>query len=421
MASLETEVEPEVEYPEPEVEAVPETSGETKTDPVAEGELSDEATLYLWICLYSVCILLIVVGNISIIYAMLRRKLLRRRPVNYFLFSLIVARASIGLLVVPARLLGLFSEEYLGSMLCKLCHHAGHTSSVTSILSTSMIAVTKYIDVVKYRGRLRFSTSQGSLGVAGVWIMGGLYAIRAPVFYDLILVDSHDGGTAYYACKIDPSFADINIVCVYLDLVLLFVLPFATIVYCYSGTIKGLKRLSKITNENSTKNDDRKPKLVEIPPPVEVKNAWGEEKTIKTAYNKAAGLRNQEMPFSVAEKPEAESDPDVQKAALRSIKMILIVASLFVVCTFIPYPFKIYTYYHDVSEAFNVCERWVYFLSYCNAWINVIVIIYFRKDIRDGLRCRASRVDNDGAAKETFTRPRQSIKSIADQMVVNIA
>ncbi len=409
MASPETNSEPEAE---PESE----TAAEPEDEPSAVAEITDEARLYLWICLYSACILLIVIGNTAIIYAMLRRKLLRSRPVNYFLFSLIVARASIGLLVVPARLLGLFSEEYLGSILCKLCHYAGHTSTVTSILSTSMVAVTKYIDIVKHEGTLRFTTRQGSLGVVAVWIAGALYAIRAPIFYDLIAMKSEDGSTLY-SCRISPSFADVNIVFVYVDLVILFALPFAVIAFCYSGTIKGLRRMaadsmdSKVPAED-TENDE-KPKLRVSPPPVEIRPVWEDEEQ-----------QRKKSPFKAAQKmaanPEAESDAEIRKASLRSIKMILIVATLFVICTFIPYPFKIYTYYHEVSEAFNVAERWVYFLSYCNAWLNVIVILYFRKDIRDGMRCRSARVDSGTELKENTAPKAQSMENIVDQMVVNI-
>ena len=97
--------------------------------------------------LYSLIILIILVGNILVAMVIARSPKLRGNASNLYLLSLVLARASVAVFVIPARITGMFSEAYLGSALCKLCHFAALGSSAASVFSVVSIAISKYIQV----------------------------------------------------------------------------------------------------------------------------------------------------------------------------------------------------------------------------------------------------------------------------------
>ena len=146
-----------VPEPYPEAEPIAEIDGGAEP----EGESVEPSLMVSFIFLYSVIILLVVIGNCLVATVIIRSKLLKKNKVNWFLLSLIVARVVIGLFVVPARITGLFSEEYLQGIICKLCHYVGHGSSVASVFSIVGISITSYWRFVKEKDL--FSTTKGNL------------------------------------------------------------------------------------------------------------------------------------------------------------------------------------------------------------------------------------------------------------------
>ena len=154
---------------EPKAEA--EQQAEAEPEAIPEGEAPGRM-LSQWITLFTLCILIIIVGNILIILIILRNKKTRTEQANVFFLSLLVARTSVAIFVIPARITGLFSNELLGSVLCKLCHYAGRGSAVTSVLSTTAVALPN-TERFRISGQSQFGSpvcwwhSFGLLGIYG--------------------------------------------------------------------------------------------------------------------------------------------------------------------------------------------------------------------------------------------------------------
>ena len=71
-----------------------------------------------------------------------------------------------------------------------------------------------------------------------------------------------------------------------------------------------------------------------------------------------------------------------------AISMVTTIASLFFICNAFLYGYKIYEY--NTSKDNKLVEMILYYISYSNAWMNAIVLLYFRTDlhtlIANGLR-----------------------------------
>ena len=207
-----------------------ESEGESEEEEEAMAEIA-ETELVLFIVLYSLCIFLIVFGNILVVVIITKDKQLRRNTTNLYLLSLVTARASIGVLVVPARITGLFSESYLGSILCKLCHFAAGGSAAASVFSIVAIAIVRYLEVVHGKDIKNLSMSRSILIVVLIWGLGFVYAIRFGIFNDLFIVRT--GTKPTWTCSIHTDYAEINEIFIFVDMLCLFLVPFVIILYCY--------------------------------------------------------------------------------------------------------------------------------------------------------------------------------------------
>ena len=342
-----SEPEPEGELAEPEWSSTPES-----LEPEAEPEFSG-AELSIWIIAYSLSILLIIVGNSLLIAAMVKRKMAKKTASNVFLLSLVVSRAAVGLLVVPARITGVFSEKYLGSTLCKLCHYGGLTSVTSSVFSTTCVAFVKYKEI-KHNG-VFISHKVAIMGVLVLWLMSFLYAIRAPVFFDLNLVTLTEGAEPMWLCTISPRYQNTDSKFMFVDLVLLFGVPLLVILVSYWKAIKTLREVS-----SSTTRMDK------------VSKAGSESSMGETSGVKERTQRRQD--------------------SINTMRMLVMVAALFLLCTIAPYILRIYRYSNGFFKSYGIIEQIVYIWCYGNAWINVIVLVYFRIDLYDGMKailCRS--------------------------------
>ncbi len=305
---------------QPESEGVEQPEEEIEPEP----EIGGTAEVVIFVTLYSLIIVFIIAGNAIVVAVIVRNKRLRQNTSNLFLMSLVTARASIGVFVVPAKLTGLFSEEYLGSILCKLCHFAALGSSVASILSICTIAIVKY-RVVILNAKDCITMKQSGMVICMIWTVGFLYAIKAPIVNDLTIIQVQ--GIYIWACTIDPQYKNINKYFIFGDVFFLFLVPFIIVLFCYIAVVKRLTYETKMATHHN----------------------------IVLEHN------------------------------AKAIKMLIILTGLFTVCTLSPMIFKIYlmwggAYFNNI----NIVEHVIYMFSYSNSWFNIIVFAIFRDDLRDG-------------------------------------
>ena len=398
----EPEVEPGVEPEnEPETELVgewePEPESEGETDATAESEPETEPEMEpgeaaIWVTLYSIFIVLILAGNILIIGVLLRNKRLKRSATNLFLLSLLVARACIAVFVVPARITGIFSEEYLGSAMCKLCHFCALGSSVSSVLSTVGVAFSKYLEVV--RKRTDFNVKRTSVAIGVVWLISYSYAVRNLVLTDLTRLHAD---SSIISCTVDSDYDKANNVFTFVDIVCLFLAPFAVILFCYVKVIVNLNRSRKATVQtpNHANSDEKRP----TPPPTKLAFVDSDKQVNDQHLEEVKVTAKNGHILQQQQKQQQETQLNITEDFLRNAKMLVTVTMLFTVCTSIPYIWALYVYWATTLPSnFQDIDRSVYLCSYANPWLNVFVFVYFRYDIRDGLRsicaCGCSRKEN---------------------------
>ena len=394
----EAEVEAEAElYPEGEGEQDAEWEGETEAewmgtsepeseygtaevwpegtvDPESEGsaEFTSDYETYSWITVYSAFILLILAGNLLIIVILLRNAKNRQNAFTLFVLSLLASRATIAVFVVPARITGIFSEEYLGNAMCKLCHFCALGSSTTSVLSTVSVAVSKYVEVT--RPTYKLATRRTWSMVGSIWACGFMYAIRNLVFTGLRVVDLNDGTTTV-GCRVLEKYSDMNNYFLFIDSTLLFVSPFVIVLVCYIKVIRFTTRKTGVSEKEKMRASQK-----------------GQIKTI--TLGDQSGNNNMSAVnvtwTGVVDKQPNGSTPETRnmdRESIRNSQMLVMVTFLFTICTSIPYIWRMYLYSQERAPAnFQRIDRIVYLCSYANPWMNVLVFFYYKDEIKAGMK-----------------------------------
>ena len=317
-----------------------------------------------FIVVYSVIIFLVVVGNCMVATILIKRQLMHKNVSNWYLLSLVVARILIGLFIIPAQITGLFSAEYLEEPLCKLCHYVGHGSAVASAFSIMGIAITTYWKLVK--GRDIIATKKHNMrAVLGIWVVAFVYACHAMVTNGLHVQTIDD--EEIWMCTPDPKFMHVTRYLVLIDCVVLFIIPLIVVFYCYISVIKHLAR-QKLTHSGEK-------------PRASVDCSVGLEYTETSAQHKDVTV--QETNISA-------------RQVLIQIRMLIILMTLFTICTLAPMVIKIYVHWQEamITNQRNIMIVLLQF-SYSNAWYNIVVFYICKKDIRSGFHgifCRGSSV-----------------------------
>ncbi len=295
-----------------------------------EAEVSTITQQWL-ITVYCIIIVLTVGGNITVIVVIVRHPELRKNISNIYLLSLVTARTMIGIFVIPARITGLFSAEYLGSGLCKACQFAAMTSAGASILSIVTIAIVNYRIIVIEDMNTKMTTKQSFIILGVVWGLALMYAIRAIIIVDLFIFEEADGSHSW-ECGVLPQYKNTDKNLVIADMVVLFIIPFCIVCCAYSAVIRKLahkRRLSEFNNINTT----------------------------------------------------------LDAASKKVIHMLIVLVILFCICTVSPLFVQLYILWGGTRfDKFSIFQEVIYMFSYSNAWFNIIVFAIFRADLRDGLR-----------------------------------
>ncbi len=319
----EAEAEPDVE-PDINLSKQLESTENSAIDVESEAEFEAEFGLggiYILVTIYCLCMSLIISGNVLVAVVIMKSHQLRKNTSNIFLMSLVSARACIGIFVIPVRISALFSEKYLGSILCKLCHFGALGSSCVSVFSIAAIAIVKCYAVANTTERLTIRQSIWVITV--LWSSGFLYAIRAAILNDLQVFKVND--IYIWSCAIKPIYSNIYIYIMLADMIFLCILPFGIVLICHFHIISSLK------------------------------------------HNIAIILLSRGI---------------VMRHNAKTVRMLIILMTLFAICSLAPMIFTIYC--ESVGAAFSnmhLVEHAIYLFSYSNSWFNIIVFSIFREDL----------------------------------------
>ena len=337
-----------------------ETEGQGQVEEEAEGEGEGESAspeyeedvLIALVVSFSIVTILVIVGNISLVHVILARSTMRTKTANLYLMSLLIARACIGIFVVPGRITGMFSERYLGQTFCKLCHYAASGSLATSVFSIVAMAIIRLREVKKAKDAGPRSLRRNLFMISTIWIVGFLYAIRSVYVTDLVLVTTPSN--TLWLCIAHPAYAIYDRYFVMVDLVVMLLLPLSIITPCYFMVISQLNR-DRLTSR-------------------------------QTALDRRASKRN-----------------------LQSIKMTLTLMALFIGCSSGPIALNCYLAWGGTTfDGIEIAEAVLHIISYSNAWVNVVVFIRFRHDLREAFLADLRRLVG---AKKIASEPDEIVRA----------
>ena len=380
--------------PEPEPESYPESpdlqpeeepngSAQSESEPAAipEDRILSEHETITWTFLYLLLIVAILIINALIIRAMFKRRggtntespkerlNCIRKPSDLFLLSLIVARMNVAAFVMPARIMGMFSTEGIGSLVCKACAFAGTGSATTSVFCTCAVAVCKVVEL-KYSGR---PSRRNTLYVIGLlWIIGHLYAVREPFLNDIVERE-HSGGDISFICAENPKYQTATAIFMFFDILLLFVIP-SVIVICSTASFISL--LSKPAPVSTPVTND---KLFDI-----IVKTHPDIKQGEMLPRNNNALKDTKQCNITSNQPRSPGAHTLKTKDTRY--MALIIMMLFIFCYAASYTWKALLLTNSLShlkiETALSIEQSVYLWCFLNPILNAMTYLYFRVDIR---------------------------------------
>lgn len=407
-ADAQPSAEPEYE-PEPEPE--PESEPEGEPQPVAEPmSLSTEAVT-AWTAVYSVVIVATIVCNVVLITSMLRRRKSDKKNClskasDVFLVSLLAARTTVAVFVMPSRILGLFPVQDVGSVICKLCEFAATGSAASSVLSTCAVAVAKLREAKTSAKPQTFSQRRAWLNVVALWSAGHVYAVRQPFLNDIVELRNLAGDTIVQ-CGIGEEFRTAAAVFLLLDLFCLFVLPSCLIV---TMAVWSMGVTSRKTTENTwfamsdatalqqearggvgremrTTQKSCDAKLPEV-----------DQSTICKAENQIHAPRSYAGVEEKSRKEKSSHESDRQLKNERSLRyMTVLIIFVFIGCYATVYIWKTLVFFQAdcvfrlSPDRVQHLELTLYIWTFFNPLFNVAIYIFFREDLRKSLSERFTR------------------------------
>ena len=135
-----------------------------------------ETTFLVFICATSV------LGNISIIFVIMRRKTLRT-ICNAFLLNLVFADLLVSVLNMPITVVTIVEQRWIfGEIACVVLGFTTMLSFVSSVMWLAMIAINRYFYVVQWKNyRSIFTPRRAFLFAGTVWLISLLLSIP-PLF-----------------------------------------------------------------------------------------------------------------------------------------------------------------------------------------------------------------------------------------------
>ena len=281
-----------------------------------------------------------------------------RTPADMYLLSLLLARTCVALFVMPARILGLYSTEGIGELICELCTFAATGSAATSVLSTCAVCVSKI-------AQLKIATTPSNksiwISVVALWILGYVYAVREP-FLNGIVTRENSKGDVIFVCAELPKYRSLTAVFLLCDVAMLFLVPTLIVVF---GSVYYIKLTSKLAKTSPSKQ--------KVNPSTKVSSG-----------SDTKGTPNGKHPSNDDSRHESSSS----KPAAADVRyMSLIIMLLFVGCYVTTYLWKVLMYLGlvdnlSVETALHV-EQAMFFWTFLNPLLNSGVYLYFRPDLRD--------------------------------------
>ena len=196
--------------------------------PISEtGSSLEKPEMHTIISLYVITILAIISFNLLIILTIFRSREFRKTPTYLYIASLAVADLCIGALVIPAKIIAYFPEGVPVWLVCRLCEFFAHTAKAARVICMLTITTNRFrthLDPPRPEVTIRACRN----GIIIGWFASAIYAVRAPIIYDLVPQKIQNGGEVketFLICMISPKYWPAQKILVLIDFTFMHVLP----------------------------------------------------------------------------------------------------------------------------------------------------------------------------------------------------
>lgn len=236
----------------------PETIAENEPIPESEQQTVEETATFT--TLMGLTILLILTGNVSVIIVVLKRKKLHT-VTNLFILSMALADTCVALFVIPGTITSQFSEEYLGNILCKLCHYVSYSSTAVSGFALGAIALDRFRSLV-FPLSPKLTNKQCTFMILLTWALGFLFGFRVVFVYGMELETM--ASPSFMMCKPLNEMDRVNRYLMILDFFVIFLVPTAVIGITHSVIASKLGKKKKVMNTADENNAKKRSKVVRM-------------------------------------------------------------------------------------------------------------------------------------------------------------
>ncbi|XP_064611717.1 pyroglutamylated RF-amide peptide receptor-like [Liolophura sinensis] len=279
---------------------------------------------------------LILVGNSTVILLTATTKELRT-PTHLYIMSLCVADITVAVLPVPLHVITTFSSWQVTSGVCRSLEYFNFFATTSNAYCVVVIAMDRHRAVV-HPFHARVSSAGCLRRITSVWLIGALYAIRAPTTYDVTVIRHMEQGQyRYYHVCVTTTDQSTRRGLIILDSIVMCLLPFAIIVGSYVHILFKLFRKQR-----------------------------------KVALALGMHIHSQLI-----------------RRNKHVLKMVIAVMSLSMFCEVPVYIWEMYVFVGEGSFPGSLLMYDILkLLSYSNSWLNVLVYVWFNESLRNALKAR---------------------------------
>ncbi|XP_046673377.1 gastrin/cholecystokinin type B receptor-like isoform X2 [Homalodisca vitripennis] len=192
---------------------------------------------------YSLTLLLGVVGNVLIVFTTCRYRRMKT-PTNVFLSSLACADLLLIIICIPVKVAKLFSYTWeMGFFLCKSVHYLQNMVAICSVLTLTAISVERYYAIVHpMKAKYICTISQAKKIILSTWVASVLLAM--PTLHIQVHMEVGHYFKAYY-CSLDyDNRPHLQLYMVYM-LFLIFIIPTTVMLVTYSTICWEIRQVMK--------------------------------------------------------------------------------------------------------------------------------------------------------------------------------
>ncbi|KAL8620583.1 hypothetical protein ACOMHN_063646 [Nucella lapillus] len=206
----------------------------------------------LFIFFYSLIFLLGTLGNILVVYVVLRNKAMQTIT-NIFITNLAVSDICMCLLSVPFTPMSFFFNSWIfGKALCHIVPMTLCISVYVSTLTSTAISVDRYF-VIVYPFKPRMKVYMCVLMIMAIWIISISISLPLGIYHEKERVEN---STAFLCTEQWPKPQARQFFTV-TSLVLQYIVPCTIITFCYSMVSRALKKRSKVKIGSGARSRER--------------------------------------------------------------------------------------------------------------------------------------------------------------------